>query len=293
MEHNIHLTILRTINTTMQNNTIISTTKTCYVIASIKGRELEDPATKAEMGNGSKSSLAAIKGNVAICKNITEYSRALLCFAVLLEKGHDDVQSYSAMALMEITAMAEQSAELRRSAFKPTSLAAKAVVDQLLNIMEKANSDLLVPCIKSIGNLARTFGVKETRIVGPLVRLLDEREPEVSMEAAIALNKFACAENFLHVDHCKAIIDAGGTEHLIQLVYFGEQRVQIPALILLCYLAMHLPDSEILAQEKVLIVLEWSSRQVHLIEVPSIESLLPEAKSRLDLYQSRCSRGFH
>ena len=233
------------------------------------------------------------KGNVAICKNIMEYSRALLCFAVFLEKGHHDVQSYSAMALMEITALAEQSAELRRSAFKPTSLAAKAVVDQLLNIMEKANSDLLVPCIKSIGNLARTFGVKETRIVGPLVRLLDEREPEVSMEAAIALNKFACAENFLHVDHCKAIIDAGGTEHLIQLVYFGEQRVQIPALILLCYLAMHLPDSEILAQEKVLIVLEWSSRQVHLIEVPSIESLLPKAKSRLDLYQSRCSRGFH
>uniref|UniRef100_A0A2N9IJQ6 DUF7792 domain-containing protein n=1 Tax=Fagus sylvatica TaxID=28930 RepID=A0A2N9IJQ6_FAGSY len=222
---------------------------------------MED-SIKAEMnGNGGKSSLAAMQGK--------------------------------SMALMEITAMAEQSAELRRSAFKPTSLAAKAVVDQLLNIMEKANSDLLVPCIKSIGNLARTFGVKETRIVGPLVRLLDEREPEVSMEAAIALNKFACAENFLHVDHCKAIIDAGGTEHLIQLVYFGEQRVQIPALILLCYLAMHLPDSEILAQEKVLIVLEWSSRQVHLIEVPSIESLLPEAKSRLDLYQSRCSRGFH
>ncbi|GMY24818.1 vacuolar protein 8 [Fagus crenata] len=261
--------------------------------ASIKGRELEDPATKAEMKAMAARALWQLsRGNVPICRNITE-SRALLCFAVLLEKGDDDVQSYSAMALMEITAVAEQNAELRRSAFKPTSPAAKAVVEQLLKIIENANSDLLAPCIRSIGNLARTFRATETRIVGPLVRLLDEREPEVSMEATIALNKFACPENFLHDDHCKAIVDKGGAKHLIQLVYFGEQMVQIPALILLCYLSMHLPESETLAQEEVLIVLEWSSKQAHLIEELSIESLLPEAKSKLELYQSRGSRGFH
>ena len=79
------------------------------------------------------------------------------------------------------------------------------------------------------------------------MRLLDEGQPELSMEAAIA-----CPENFLHVDHCKAIRDVGGAKHLIQLVCFGEQKVQISVLILLCYLAIHLPDSEILAQEKVL-----------------------------------------
>ncbi|KAJ7967185.1 Armadillo repeat only protein [Quillaja saponaria] len=260
---------------------------------SIKGRELEDQATKAQMKAMAARALWQLsRGNVTICRNITE-SRALLCFAVLLEKGPDDVQSYSAMALMEITAVAEQNSDLRRNAFKPTSPAAKAVVEQLLKVIEKADSDLLIPCISSIGNLARTFRATETRLIGPLVKLLDEREAEVSMEATIALNKFACAENFLHENHCNAIIEAGGAKHLIQLVYFGEQMVQIRALILLCYLALHVPKSETLAQEEVLIVLEWSTKQAHLIEEPSIEALLPEAKSRLELYQSRGSRGFY
>ncbi|KAK7822498.1 vacuolar protein 8 [Quercus suber] len=259
----------------------------------MKEHEDEGASIKAEMKAMVARALWQLcKGNVAICQNITE-SRALLWLAVLLEEGHDEVQSYTAMALMEITSVAEQNTELRRSAFKPTSHTAKVVVEKLLNIIEKANSDLLVPCIKSIGNLAKTFRVKETRIVGSLVRLLDESEPEVSVEAAIALSKFASPENYLHVDHCKAIIDAGGAEHLIQLVYFGVQRVQISALVLLCYLAMHLPDSETLAQEKVLTVLEWSSTQAHLIKEPRIEYQLHQAKSRLELYQSRGSREFH
>lgn len=260
---------------------------------SIKGREFEDPITKARMKAMAARALWQLsKGNVTVCRSITE-SRALLCFAVLLEKGPEDVQSYSAFALMEITAVAEQNADLRRSAFKPTSPAAKAVVEQLLKIIEKADSELLIPSIKAIGNLARTFRATETRLIGPLVKLLDEREPEVSMEAVIALNKFACSENFLHVNHCKAIIAGGGTKHLIQLVYFGELMVQIPSLILLAYIALHVPDSEVLAQEEVLIVLEWSTKQAHLVDEPLIETLIPEAKSRLELYQSRGSRGFY
>lgn len=260
---------------------------------SIKGREYEDPFTKAQMKAMAARALWQLcKGNLGICRSITE-SRALLCFAILLEKGPDDVQSYSAMALMEITAVAEQNSDLRRSSFKPTSPAAKAVVEQLLKVIEKADSDLLVPCIKAIGNLARTFRATETRVIGPLVKLLDEREAEVSMEAAIALNKFATPENYLHVNHSKAIIGAGGAKHLIQLVYFGEQMVQFPSLTLLCYIAYNVPDSETLAQEEVLIVLEWASKQAHLSEDHNIVSLLPEAKSRLELYQSRGSRGYY
>ncbi|PQQ07301.1 uncharacterized protein Pyn_29156 [Prunus yedoensis var. nudiflora] len=233
--------------------------------ASIKGREYEDPETKAKMKAMAARALWKLaKGNVAVCRSITE-SRALLCFAVLLEKGSETVQEYSARALMEITAVAEQNADLRRNAFKPTSPACKAV----------------------------TFRATETRLIGPLVKLLDERETDVSAAAVIALNKFACTENFLHLNHCKAIIDAGGAKHLIQLVYFGEQMVQIPSLILLCYIALHIPDSETLAQEEVLIVLEWSSKQSHLVNEPSVETLLPEAKSRLELYQSRGTRGFY
>ncbi|KAI4342407.1 hypothetical protein MLD38_027040 [Melastoma candidum] len=261
--------------------------------SSIKGREFEDPATKAQMKAMAARALWQLsKGNVGVCRSITE-SRALLCFAILIEKGAEDVQYYSAMALMEIAAVAEENAELRRSAFKPTSPAARAVVDQLLRIIEKEESELLGTCIKAIGSLARTFRATETRIISPLVKLLDEREPEISMEATIALNKFACDENFLHVNHSKAIIGAGGVKHLIQLVYFGEQMVQVPSLMLLCYVTMHVPDSDTLAQEEVLIVLEWSTKQAHLNEDPEIRELILEAKSRLELYQSRGSRGFH
>ncbi|XP_020426369.1 uncharacterized protein LOC18768231 isoform X4 [Prunus persica] len=261
--------------------------------ASIKGREYEDPETKAKMKAMAARALWKLaKGNVAVCRSITE-SRALLCFAVLLEKGSEIVQEYSAKALMEITAVAEQNVDLRRNAFKPTSPACKAVVEQLLKIIEEGNSHLLEPCIQAVGNLARTFRATETRLIEPLVKLLDERETDISAAAVIALNKFACTENFLHLNHCKAIIDAGGAKHLIQLVYFGEQMVQIPSLILLCYISLHIPDSETLAQEEVLIVLEWSSKQAHLVNEPSVETLLPEAKSRLELYQSRGTRGFY
>ncbi|KAM7516135.1 hypothetical protein LguiA_005718 [Lonicera macranthoides] len=264
-----------------------------FSATSIKGRELEDPATKAYMKKMAARALWHLaKGNSPICRSITE-SRALLCFAVLLEKGPEDVKYNSAMALMEITAVAEHNAELRRAAFKPNSSACKAVIDQLLNIIEKADSELLIPCVMAIGNLARTFKATETRMICPLVRLLDEREAHISREAAIALTKFACTENYLHLDHCKAIISAGGTKHLIQLVYFGEQIVQTSAVVLLCYIALHVPDSEELAQAEVLTVLEWASKQANLIQDEKVESSLQEAKSRLELYQSRGSRGFH
>ncbi|KAK7309362.1 hypothetical protein RJT34_06020 [Clitoria ternatea] len=261
----------------------------------LKGRDLEDPETKGKMKEMAARALWHLaKGNSPICKSITE-SRALLCFAVLLEKGPEAVQYNSAMAVMEITAVAEKDADLRKSAFKPNSPACKAVVDQVVKIIEKADSDsdLLIPCIKTIGNLARTFKATETRMIGPLVRLLDEREAEVSREASIALTKFACTENYLHSDHSKAIISAGGAKHLIQLVYFGEQMVQIPALVLLSYIAMHVPDSEELAQAEVLGVLEWASKQSSMTQDEVLEALLLESKSRLELYQSRVPRGFH
>ncbi|KAL1566227.1 hypothetical protein AAHA92_01859 [Salvia divinorum] len=261
--------------------------------SSIKRREFEDPATKAEMKAMAARALRYLcAGNVSVCKSITE-SRALLCLAVLLEKGEIEVKYNSAMALMEITAVAEQDSDLRRSAFKPTAPVARAVVDQFLRIVEKADCELLIPSIMSIGNLARTFRATETRFIPALVNLLDDREPEVSCEAAAALNKFVCSENFLHETHSKSIINGGGHKHLIPLIYFGEQMVQIPSFILLCYLAMHVPDSETLAQEDVLIALEWSTKQQHLMQDEGIVTLVYEAKKRFELYQSRVSKQYH
>ncbi|KQJ91227.1 uncharacterized protein LOC100831185 [Brachypodium distachyon] len=262
--------------------------------ATTRGREFEDPETKAYMkANAAKALWQLAKGNAAICKSITE-SRALLCFAVLLEKGEGDVQYNSAMALMEICSVAEQNSDLRRSAFKPTSPAARAVVDQLLRVVEKAEyDDLLIPCIISLGCLSRTFRATETRIIAPLVKLLDEREADVSREAALSLTKFACTENYLHVDHSKAIIDAGGAKHLVQLVYFSEQVVQLAALTLVCYIAHNVPDSEELAQAEILTVLDWASKQAYMAQDPVIENLWPEAKIRLELYQSRGAKGYY
>ncbi|ESQ46782.1 hypothetical protein EUTSA_v10027681mg [Eutrema salsugineum] len=257
-----------------------------------KTRELEDATTKCQIKAMAARALWKLaKGNSTICKSITE-SRALLCFANLIEKGNEEVRYNSAMALMEITAVAEQDADLRRSSFKPNSPACKAVVDQVLRIIEISDSELLIPCIRTIGNLARTFKATETRMIGPLVKLLDEREPEVTGEAAAALTKFACTENYLHKDHSRSIIEAGGGKHLVQLAYFGESGVQIPALELLCYIALNVPDSEQLAKDEVLAVLEWASKQSWVTQLESLEALLQEAKGRLDLYQSRGSRGF-
>jgi hypothetical protein len=263
--------------------------------STLKGRESEDPETKAKMKAMAARALWKLSiENSPICRNICE-SRALLCFAVLLEKGEEEVQYNSAMAVMEITLVAERDSDLRRYTFKPNSPACKAVVDQLLQIIEKANSEseLLIPCIKAIGNLARTFKATETRMIGPLVKLLDEKEAEISKEASVALTKFACSKNYLHLDHCKAIIIAGGAKHLIQLVYFGEQIVQRPALILLCYIALHVPDNEELAQAGVLTVLERASKQSVFTQEEYVEMLIMESKSKLELYQSRGSRAFH
>ncbi|KAL5218777.1 hypothetical protein ABZP36_019461 [Zizania latifolia] len=256
-------------------------------------REAEDPDTKANMkAMAAKALWKLARGHVGVCKSITE-SRALLCFAKLLEQGAGgagtDLQFYSAMAIMEITRVAEHNLALRQSAFKPSSLAAKAVMEQLLRIVSKGDDDddLIRPCITALGCLARTFTASETRVVGPLVELLDDRELPVTKETVVALTKFACTENHLHVNHCKAIVDGGGAPHLVQLVYLGD--LQIEALILLCYIAMHVPESEELARAGVLAVLLWASKQAHMVQDLRVETLLADAKGRLELFQSRSS----
>ncbi|XP_062205152.1 uncharacterized protein LOC133907131 [Phragmites australis] len=257
-------------------------------------REVEDPETKAHLkAMAAKALWKLARNHLGVCKSITE-SRALLCFAVLLEKGDGDmgtgIQLFSAMAIMEIARVAEHSLVLRQSAFKPSSPAAKAVVDQLLRVVCKGDyDDLLLPCITALGCLARTFTASETRIIAPLVQLLDERELPVIKEAVVALTKFACTENHLHVNHCQAIVDDGGACHLVQLVYLGDE-VQIEALILLCYIALYVPESEELAQAGVLAVLLWASKQVHMVQDARVEALLPDAKARLELFQSRASQ---
>ncbi|XP_078448290.1 uncharacterized protein LOC144716896 [Wolffia australiana] len=261
-----------------------------------KGREAEDPETKARMKAMAAKALARLaKNNGEICKSITD-SKALLCFATLLDKGQDEVKLNSAVALSEIAGVAERDAELRRSAFNPSSPAARAVVDQLLKVVEAGDSEsesLLRPCIRAIGCLSRTFRAKETRIIGPLVRLLDKDE-RLTREAVAALTKFACPENYLHVDHSRAIINAQAAKPLVQLVYFGEPAsIKKEALVLLCNIVRHAPECEALTDDdNVISALRWASKNIFAEEEEQLDQLLTEAKSRLELYQSREPRGF-
>ena len=257
----------------------------------VPGRESEDPEIKSTMKEMAAKALAALaRENVDICKSITD-SRALLCFATLLEKGPDEIKYNSAIALMEIASVAETDADLRRSAFNPSAPAARAVVDQLLKVIEEKESErLLLPCIRAIGCLSRTFRAKETRIISPLVRLL-EKDGRLTREAVIALTKFACTDNYLHVDHSRAIINARAAKLIVQLVYFGDTpEVRKEALILLCYIVRHAPEHEELTDSNdVITALKVASKNIMYEENDVVDNLLTEAKSRLELYQSRDS----
>ncbi|XP_057525882.1 uncharacterized protein LOC130805222 isoform X2 [Amaranthus tricolor] len=212
----------------------------------------QDQEVKVEMKAMAARALWYLaKGNTSICSSITE-SRALLCFATLLQNGQDDVKYNSAMAILEITNVAEKNTDLRQIAFKPTSPATKAVKEQLLNVVTNSNNaKILLPCIKSLGNLARIFRAKDTtRIIESLVRLIvDENEIEVTFE-----------------------------------------MLRIPALKLLCYLGQNAPDSEAFTQEDVLTPLEWAKEQDYFMQHPQIGDLLFKATSILELYQLRVPR---
>nr|DAD30827.1 TPA_asm: hypothetical protein HUJ06_009678 [Nelumbo nucifera] len=224
------------------------------------------------------------KGSVSNSRRITE-TKGLLCLAKLIESEQGELQLNCLLTIMEITAEAEANADLRRAAFKTNYPPAKAVVDQLLRVIREVTSpSLLIPAIKSIGSLARTFPARETRVIGPLVSQLSNRNPDVATEAAIALEKFACPENFLCAEHSKAIIDFEGVPPLMRLLR-GNENAQLHGLSLLCYLALHAGNSEALERARALTILEGAARTVA-TQYPSLRELIPKAIYHLEVYQA-------
>ncbi|GLT29112.1 hypothetical protein SLA2020_039980 [Shorea laevis] len=171
-----------------------------------KEREAETPELKLKLQVSCAEALWKLsKGNISTSRRITE-TKGLLCLAKIIEKEIGDLQFNCLMTVMEITMVAECNAELRRAAFKTNSPAAKAVFDQLLRVIQEENSPALqIASIRSIGCLAKTFPARETRVIGPLVSKLRSMNVDVTMEAAIALRKFACPDNFNSSEHSKAI----------------------------------------------------------------------------------------
>ncbi|KAF3431201.1 hypothetical protein FNV43_RR25931 [Rhamnella rubrinervis] len=250
-----------------------------------KERENEKPEVKLQLKISCAEALWMLaKGSVPNSRRITE-TKGLLCLAKLVEKEEGELHFNCLMTITEITAAAESNADLRRAAFKTNSPAAKAVVDQLLRVIEKLDSPTLqIPAIKSIGSLARTFPARETRVIGPLVTQLGNRDLNVATEAAISLGKFACPDNFLHTSHSKTIIEYNGLPRLFALLRGGEQS-QLHGLVLLCYLALHGGNSNALEQAKVLTVLEGADRTV-LVQHPELKELVAKAVYHLNLYHT-------
>ena len=196
------------------------------------------------------------KGNSSICKGITN-SKRFLRFADLLEIQDREVRLNSLMVLIEITSVAEMDSSLRRhSAFKCKSPVFKAIVNQFHKLIEE-NGDtvLLIPYITLIGNLARSVRASDTSMIEQMVKLLGHRDPEVLREAIVALTKFASPCNYLHIDHSRAIVEAGAARRLIELSSLGCE-IRIPALELLICIAVHVPE-----KEQVMEVLECASKQ--------------------------------
>ncbi|XP_057480171.1 uncharacterized protein LOC130767362 [Actinidia eriantha] len=250
-----------------------------------KERGIESPELKLELKISCAKALWKLsRGSLPNSKKITE-TKGLLCLAKLIEKERGELQRNCLMTVMELAAVAETNADLRRASFKPNSPAAKAVLEQLLRVVNEENSPaLLIPAIKSIGCLARTFPAKESRIIGPLVSRLGHRDADVATEAANSLGKFACPDNFNHVEHSKAIIEFDGVPRLMNLLKIIG-RDQVNELVLLCYLALHVGNNRAFEQVRARDVLEGAARSV-VAQHPDLRELFAKAVHHLTLYQT-------
>lgn len=250
-----------------------------------KEKENEKPEMKYQLKVKCAKALWMLsKGSVVISKRITE-TKGLLCLAKLVEREQGKLQLNCLMTIMEITAAAESNADLRRAAFKTNSPAAKAVVNQLLRVItESDNPTLQIPAVRSVGSLARTFPARETRVIGPLVEQLSNRNLDVAAEAAASLEKFTCPQNFLCTEHSKTIIEYRGVPPLMRLLR-GNERSKLHGLTLLCYLASHAGNSEALEQARVFTALEGVDRSLFAVH-PELKELVPEAMYHLNVYHS-------
>ncbi|GAB2280504.1 hypothetical protein Dimus_015131 [Dionaea muscipula] len=275
-----------------------------------KERENESPEVKQQLKLAcAKALMMLAKDNVRNSRTVTE-TKGLLCLARLMKTEQEELQRSCLLVVMEITAAAESDADLRRAAFKSNSPAAKAVVEQLLVIMATKEEDpsLQIPAIRSIGSLARTFPARETRVIHQLVALLDDHNEQlldqqaaVSMEAVVALWKFASPENFLCREHSKTIVECKGVSLLIKLLRLSENhvndhraqeaqqvqvQVQVQVLTLLCHLAIHAGSNEAFEQARVLTTLEGADCAPVALHYPQLKQLIPKAMNRLNMYHA-------
>ncbi|XP_039039941.1 uncharacterized protein LOC120178054 [Hibiscus syriacus] len=181
------------------------------------------------------------------CMTITK-TRAMLSLAKLVEKERGKLRYYCLMTIMEITAVAETDIHFRCTVFKTNAASTKAVVDQLLGVIEESRNPIQqIPAIRSIGSLARIFPSHETRIISLLISLLHNKHLTVASEAEIALKKFTSPDNYLCFDHWKSVMKFISLPALMRLIGGGNRlqrhRWDLLIILYLFYLYQHLRGS--------------------------------------------------
>ncbi|KAK1314976.1 hypothetical protein QJS10_CPA06g01179 [Acorus calamus] len=261
----------------------------------------ENPKTEVKLKIDCAEALCVlIRHSDSNCRQVAN-PQALLCLAKIIEteKAEEDeklkVNCLSILALIAVAS--EDNHELRRVTFKMSSFATKAIVEQLLHVIEAfiSSPESMILAIRSLGSLARIFPTKESlRVVKPLVHRLGDRAPGVAVEAVVALCKFTSPENFNCVEHSKAIIDSEGVVPLMRLLRPGEPA-QVPALTLLCYLAINVSGSETLERVRTLNTLQVAYRSSATVRSPQLKELIMKAilkmrgNSRELMYSSQVS----
>nr|XP_043627098.1 uncharacterized protein LOC122598570 [Erigeron canadensis] len=250
-----------------------------------KERENETSELKLELKTCCAKALWMLsRCHLANSKILTD-TKGLLVLAKLIETETGELQTNCLMTVIEITAAAEKNSDLRRAAFKTNSPAAKAIVDQLLRLInDSENIGVKVSAIRAIGSLARTFPARETRAISPLVKQLSHQNPDVEVESAIALHKFTSPDNFLCTEHSKTIIEFDGVVPLMRLLR-GNERTQRHALVLLCNLAIKAGNIEALVQARVLTALEGADKSI-VGQHSELKELVVEAIYHLNMYHA-------
>ncbi|KAF2311444.1 hypothetical protein GH714_023062 [Hevea brasiliensis] len=223
-----------------------------------KEREMELPEVQFKLKVSCAHALWKLsKGSVSNSRKITE-TKGLLCLAKIIEKEKGELQLNCLMTVLEITAVAESNADLRRAAFKTNCPPAMAILNQLLRVIqEESDPNLQIPAISNVN---------------------------VATEAAIALGKFVSPDNFNCSQHSKAVIEFNGVQPLMKLIRNGDQA-RVHGLILLCYLALNAGNSKALEQVRALNALEGAARAVT-AQHPELRDLFANAIHHLTLYQA-------
>lgn len=252
-----------------------------------KEREAESPEVKLRLKVNCAIALCKLaRMSLLNSRKITD-TKALLVLAKIIEKEHGELKNNCLMVVMELAAVAESNADLKRAAFKPTSTAARVVLDQLLRVInEDTSPPLVTPAIKAIGCLASMFPAKEKRIVQSLVAQLGHRDPDVAAEAAKALGKFVCDDNYNRKEHSNAIIEFNGVPKLMNLLRSNNHGPShLHELVLLCNLAINAGNSKALEQARALSVLEGAARHA-VTQHPDMRELFAKAIHHLTIYQA-------